>query len=336
MADPGHRLYLRLALLAAALLVSMPLVAGFLGGFHPAFDSFSHFRAHLAAILAVCAIAMLATRGWVEGVLALAFASGAFLTTQPRLTDLVLPSVHAAIQPTSGDRATYRLIQLNLYYENWDPGAVLSMIGREKPDVVTLNEVSPEWAGRLELLRSAYPYSIVCPVTKTIGGVAVLSRRPFAEGRDPQCFDRGSMAVVPVDFGGRIVEIVALHLGWPWPFGQNWQVGNVSPILARVEGPALLAGDLNSAPWSRTARRIAAAGNFAQLPVVGISWLHRAFPDWLRFAGLPIDQAMAKGVDIHTARTIAPVGSDHLPILVEFSLPPQEPGEPETVTALSR
>ena len=41
----------------------------------------------------------------------------------------------------------------------------------------------------------------------------------------------------------------------------------------------------------------------------------------LRFAGLPIDQVFAKGdVVVISATTLEAVGSDHLPVLVEFSL----------------
>ncbi|MBL8583419.1 MAG: endonuclease/exonuclease/phosphatase family protein, partial [Rhizobiaceae bacterium] len=171
-----------------------------------------------------------------------------------------------------------------------------------------------------------------------IGGVAILSRRPFAEGREPQCFDRGSMAIAPVDFGGQTVEVTALHLGWPWPFGQNWQVRNVSPILAELNGPALLAGDFNATPWSQTAHAVAAAGGLAPLPVPGATWLYHRLPQWLHFTGLPIDQVMAKGeIDIHAVRTLDPVGSDHLPVLVEFSLPPKPAeDEPQATTAFLR
>jgi endonuclease/exonuclease/phosphatase (EEP) superfamily protein YafD len=294
------RISWRAVLLFAAVAVSLPLVAGFFGRLHPAFDSLAHFRAHLAVVLAVLALALLGLRGWSEGFLALALTMGAFATTTPALTNLLAPQAHAAIKPLPGDRAVYRLLQLNLYYENWDPGSVLSMIGRIRPDVVTLNEVSPEWKARLDLLQNAYPYRIVCPVRKAIGGVAILSRRPFAAGTEPGCFDRGSMAVAIIDLGGQAVHVTALHLGWPWPFGQHWQVGNVSPVLAATPGPALLAGDFNAAPWSATSQAIAAAGGLTPVSVPGATWLHHRLPLWLHFAGLPIDQVMTKGdIDIH-------------------------------------
>ena len=45
----------------AMLVLSVALVAGFFGTLHPAFDSFAHFRVHLAVLMALCALPLLAT-----------------------------------------------------------------------------------------------------------------------------------------------------------------------------------------------------------------------------------------------------------------------------------
>jgi endonuclease/exonuclease/phosphatase (EEP) superfamily protein YafD len=85
-------------------------------------------------------------------------------------------------------------------------------------------------------------------------------------------------------------------------------------------------GDCNAAPWSGAVRHIAEHGGLTVMPSVGPTWMWRRLPDALRFAGLPIDQVFSKGdVVIHSAHKMAPAGSDHLPILVEFSLRPQAP-----------
>jgi endonuclease/exonuclease/phosphatase (EEP) superfamily protein YafD len=68
----------------------------------------------------------------------------------------------------------------------------------------------------------------------------------------------------------------------------------------------------------------------------GPTWLYRMLPEFLRFAGLPIDRVFAKGdVIVHSVATLEAVGSDHLPVLVEFSLEAAEPQseDPQTATA---
>ncbi|TIP34579.1 MAG: AP endonuclease, partial [Mesorhizobium sp.] len=60
------------------------------------------------------------------------------------------------------------------------------------------------------------------------------------------------------------------------------------------------------------------------MPSAGPTWIHRTLPDVLRrYAGLPIDQVFSKGeVAILSSARLEDTGSDHLPVLVEFTLPP--------------
>ena len=83
-----------------------------------------------------------------------------------------------------------------------------------------------------------------------------------------------------------------------------------------------MAGDCNAAPWSAAVRRVASLGQLTVMPSAGPTWIYIKLPDFLRrFVGLPIDQVFSKGaVVIHSAARLEETGSDHLPVLVEFSL----------------
>lgn len=308
--------------------ISIPLVLGFLGALHPAFDSFSHFRIHIAATLALAGALMLLFRGWrLNGTVALALAVAAVVAT------LGLPFGGLGAQ-ASGETPRYRLLQMNLRFDNPQPEAVLSTIGEVRPDVITLNEISDMWREKLALLEAAYPYRIICPQPSYIGGVGILSRRPFAG--EPRCEDRGAMAVAQVDFGGETIDVATLHLGWPWPFEQPWQLPHVEPTLAQLGDTAIIAGDLNAVPWSQTARRISQATGARILRGIGPTWLDYALPDALRpLIGLPIDNVLVKGGVIPlSVHTLDEAGSDHLPVLLEFSVPPQEQPAPVQQAAL--
>jgi endonuclease/exonuclease/phosphatase (EEP) superfamily protein YafD len=76
-------------------------------------------------------------------------------------------------------------------------------------------------------------------------------------------------------------------------------------------------------------RLVADGGGFERPRRLGPTWIARTLPDALRrTVGLPIDHVMAKrGIVLHDVRRLGDVGSDHLPVLAEFSLRPQpEPG----------
>ena len=71
-------------------------------------------------------------------------------------------------------------------------------------------------------------------------------------------------------------------------------------------------------------RRVARLSGTTLMPSAGPTWIHRTLPDFLRrYAGLPIDQVFSKGaVTILSSARLEDTGSDHLPVLVEFTLQP--------------
>lgn len=330
------RIFGKIACFSAMMLASVPLVAGFYGAWHPALDSFAHFRVHLAVLMMAAALPLLATSLRWQAVAALLFGAAALATTSPSLPGI--GPVHAGFEPPAEDRPVYKMLQMNLRFNNTEPAKVLSLVGRTQPDVITFEEVSTMWADKLAPLFARYPHHILCPHPGRLFGVAILSRRPFAEGGEPKCFDNGSLAIATVDFGGRTSDIAALHLGWPWPFGQSQQIDSLSENLASLGDNAILGGDFNATPWSAAVARVARAGGLKLMPAAGRTWLTLMLPDALRFAGLTIDHIMAKGdVTVHSVTMEADAGSDHRPLLVEFSfrptLPSTEDAETQTVSA---
>ena len=317
---PTLALLWRLALSATLAGLGAAIGFGYLGRLHLAFDSLSHLRLHLAALLLLLSPVLLLSRLRVEA--ALAALLGVAATVQTAGPQTATPLDEA------GGRPVYRLLQLNLRFDNPTPEAALSLIGAVRPDVMTLSEVSDLWRDKLALLEAAYPYSLICPPPSHVGGTAILSRRPFADGFEPRCGDRGSFAHVRLDLGGRAVEVAALHMGWPWPFEQPWQLPRLSPPLGAVGATAIVAGDLNAVPWSDAARRIAEAGGARILRGIGPTWLDRRLPRaWRRWIGLPIDNLMVKGGVRPTAlATLESPGSDHMAVLLEFAVA----GEGET------
>jgi endonuclease/exonuclease/phosphatase (EEP) superfamily protein YafD len=315
--------------------ISLPLVAGLLGRVHPAFDSFAHFRWHLSLAMIVVSLLLLATRFRLQGLLSGALGIAALWTTLPGMG---FSGGGQAIAENGEAAAIYRLLHLNLRFDNPEAGAVLSLIGRVKPDVVTLNEVSADWRPHLEKLAAMYPYRTVCGARGIVGGVAILSRRPIAPGQPVRCSDDGGLATARIDFGGRWVDIGAMHLRWPWPYEQSRHIEALSPQLGGIGETALLAGDLNAATWSAAVRKVAAASDTIPVEGIGSTWLTPLLPRRLiDYIGLPIDHVFWKGrIVLRSVARQENVGSDHLPVLVEFSLPTRPDDAEDTVaTALA-
>jgi endonuclease/exonuclease/phosphatase (EEP) superfamily protein YafD len=321
--------FMRAVALLATLAVSTALIVGFFGRVHPAFDSFAHFRAHLAVALLLCAVALMFARFRRHAAVAALLAAGAIATTLSP-SPFRFNAAQAAYGPSDPDRATYRLLQLNLRGNHPDPNRVLSLIGRVKPDVLTLEEVSYEWSRKLALLEAAYPYRMICGTTWNAN--AVLSRRPFVDARR-HCDESGRLAIASVDFGGTTVDFAAIHLSWPWPFAQHRQVDELEPAFGALGKTAILAGDFNATTWSAAVERVATAGQLTLVDGIGPTWLDYMFPRSMLWAGLPIDHMMVKGdIEVHSAVRLEDAGSDHWPLLMKFSL---KAAEPEAETAMA-
>ena len=245
----------------------------------------------------------------------LALAMVSLISISSPIALLGFTSVRAASEPADNPPTVYRLLQLNLLFDNRKPEKVFSLIGRTQPDVVTFNEVSEKWMVALGTQSAVYPYRLLCPP------LAILSRRPFGPIASQRCYDE-ILAMVAINFGGHEVTVAAMHLGWPWPYGQFQQIDDVAPVLRTLPGTVILAGDLNAAGWSVAASRVAETGQLTLVPWVGPTWSYRSLPNWLRpWIGLPIDHVFFKGnVVIHSARVQEEAGSDHLPVLIEFSV----------------
>ena len=305
----------RAVILLTTLAVTAALAGGFFGRLHPGLDSVAHFRAHLAVMLALCAVILLVVSFRWIALAALLFAGGALATTLSG-SGFGFNRAEAAL-PASLDQPVYRLVQLNLRWNHPAPDRVIDFLKKERPDIVTLEEVSPMWAGRLAALKTEYPYQLICKPNRF--GSAILSTRPFLG--DQGCHGRDLMAGAGVDFGSTRVDIGAIHLHWPWPYTQPRQIPQLAGHVGALGQTAILAGDFNATTWSYAVARLAEAGNLKVVDGVGPTWIDYMFPRNMRRAGLPIDHVLVKGaVEPRRAMTLEDLGSDHWPVQLEFTL----------------
>ena len=82
------------------------------------------------------------------------------------------------------------------------------------------------------------------------------------------------MAVFDLTLPGRApVSFVALHMTKPWFYGIiDDEIDTVEAALPRHPGPMVLAGDLNSAPWSLRLRWLRRVAHLEDPPVPIATW----------------------------------------------------------------
>lgn len=262
---------------------------------------------------------------------------------------IVMPEFTSAFlaRPKAPEGApSYSLMTFNLFGRNYDMAGVAEMIRAEAPDIVALNEYYPEQRIPLHpLLKQDYPHYAICAGGKR-ANVAIYARMAFETlGSEPCDWDAdrrtGFLTARFGEDGENAFTVVATQLDWPAQISPLWQkdtpaeriaattarqeaeFAHLASGLAALTGPVLLAGDLNSTPWSYTLRRFARDNGFVRetrsLPTFPKKW---HFDKWRSMpAFLPLDHVMSRGgVVVTTVRTANAAGSDHLPVIAEFAI----------------
>lgn len=300
----------RLVWIVAAGLAAATLL-GFLGRFFWLFDLFSHFRVQyfqLALVLIAVAIWRRNNKQLVACILLAGF-NYAF----------VLPFYFG--KPPAPTEEPVRAMLMNILASNGNTERVLAAIENVDPDILVLEEVTPKWEKALGGLD--YPYRVAVPRTDCFG-IMLLSRRPLSHTNVVYIGTADVPTITAtVHLPQGDISLIGTH---PLPPGgaaysrhRNAQLAALPELIDAQDKPVLLIGDLNTTPWSYWFKRL--------LKESGLENSMQGFgfqPSWpanVRLLRIPIDQVLhAPEITIHR-RAIGPnVGSDHLPVIVDFTV----------------
>jgi len=299
---------------AAAVLLILFLVLGWFQSFHPAFDSFSHFRQIAGAGLLIVTIFLLLVAPWGWAAVAVVAVIVSVVMSHP-----YLPGVGPSTSPPEEHAETLRIMQFNLRFNNAEIDKIAAAILSEEADLVLMQELTPLNFDLLDRLKKWFPYQLECN-SKSHGSVALVSRHPFAKLEPQGCLRKLGFIHARLVIDGRSLTVAGFHSKWPWPDRQFFQIEALEETIGQLEAPLVLAGDFNAAPWSAVVNRVANLSHTRIVSGAILSWK----PMWKGRRDvlppiLPLDQIMASDEFIPVARKrVQDGGSDHLPILTEF------------------
>ena len=255
------------------------------------------------------------------GLLRMKAAAGAGVLTSLLLVLAVWPQWFPKASTPDPDAAIVRVYSANLYYRNNDTARIRRSIEAADADIVVLIELASDPARNVDDLLAGYPHraaSMRLDQTRGPSRSVIASRWPLTVRADPPDGLHAVAATVRTPLGP--VNVVGVHLTRPWPFQHSWgQISQTVALDALVEGldgPVMVAGDLNSVSSGRIGKQIQRDIGLRPAPGFPGTWPS----DLPSVLGITIDQVYASPDLAFVSRRLGrPTGSDHRPVVTELT-----------------
>jgi endonuclease/exonuclease/phosphatase (EEP) superfamily protein YafD len=235
------------------------------------------------------------------------------------LAGLVAPrALGGPTQAQGGTAARLRVLTANLYQEPRAARSLAAIVRREKPDVVSVQELTPAMARELGDLL---PHRVLDARRRGFG-TGLYSRLPL----DRRAAPRGqTVTVAEVSVrGAASPQVWAVHPRVPSRGSHmaEWRADLRALPPATDETVRILAGDFNATLDNAELRRVIGRGYHDAAEVVGAG-LHPTWPAGRRFPPpVTIDHVLAdERVGVRSVRVLDLAGSDHRAVLAELALP---------------
>jgi endonuclease/exonuclease/phosphatase (EEP) superfamily protein YafD len=305
---------LTLALVGLAVGVGLATLLGFLGRLWWRFELFSHFRVQYAALAAIGALGLLLT-----GQMA-----GFFFSLAVSFLNLVfIVPFYLRKKRKQQFSQPYRILTANILGWNRQYEQISELLASVKPDLALLVEFDYHHQQGLQAIMQSYAHTYSLARDDNFG-LALLSRLPLISTNIILLDEGDSPALVArLEVDGKPLTVIGAH---PPPPKSNFltrsrdrQILSLARFAAQQEGEVILLGDFNTSPWSyafrdllRHSRLCDSRRGFGVQP----TW-----PDRLPLMRIPIDHILhSPGVQVSDLHTGPFSGSDHRPVMVDFSM----------------
>ncbi len=235
---------------------------------------------------------------------------------------LVLIQVRTPVMEliTLGNGHGLRIAHMNVWQPNEDRARAIATVVATDSDLISVQEVSPEWAVALRsALAEDHPYHHIVPNTNCYG-IALFSKRPFISVRTITIAGAPFIEAM-VDVDGEAVRVFAVHATSPGSYAhfrrRNAQLTALAERIRSEPIPTLVIGDLNTVHWDGAYERFCARSGLRPInSPFTITW-----PSLGPFALIPLDHALLSGSLRPTSLSSFEVsGSDHRGLLAEVRL----------------
>lgn len=273
-------------------------------------------RFHLAALMLVLIVVILATLAWRRSILFLLVLlvslgeGGYFIYRMQAARD-------AAADP---DRVPFiRVLSFNILNSNYENGpAIAKFIEGSGANIVMVMESSPLF-DHLGEIAAVYPFRVGCDAAQTCD-LMLLSKTPLTDValHDMGPTWRNRLITAKTTVNGHTFNAVAAHMVKPYfDSAAEGEARFLRNTLEQLEGPLVVSGDFNAAPWSDNIERLVREGKLITAASYPATWPVPFGP-----VGVPIDNMFTRsGLFIeHLEALDNAMGSNHRGLIADLSI----------------
>jgi len=219
----------------------------------------------------------------------------------------------------------FKVLSGNVFIDNKKYERLLSLVHKEKPDVLLLLETDHKWSEAVFELQEKFAYYKLLPQDNTYGmllfsnyKLSDIEVNHLVDDRVPSLY-----AKVEIDEAS-FFHLFCVHPRPPRPneassLQRDGELVAISKRIKKLNSEAtLVVGDLNDVAWSHTTRLFKRLSGLLD-PRVGRGF-YNTFPVKYKLLACPLDHVFhSKELELTELRVLDDIGSDHLPITVSFN-----------------
>ncbi|MDH5397618.1 MAG: endonuclease/exonuclease/phosphatase family protein [Cyclobacteriaceae bacterium] len=297
----------------SASIISINITLGIFGSSNWILDLLSHFQfQYFVSLLIFIAIMML--YNWR---LSLIFIPFLMLSAKD-----FLPLYYGGNHGAATDK-TIKLVSINLLSSNGQFDNVLDYLKAKNPDIIILQEYTEHWQAMIGEKLEEYSFKREVPRSDNFG-IAMFSKLGLDNITELDVSENGLPTLAAyIRLKDHKLRIIATHPLPPISEGyfkrRNFQLKKVGEFVSSYNGQSIVVGDLNTTSYSGSFKELLDSGGL-QDSRKGFG-LQTSWPTWFWPASITVDHFLhTNTVFIRYREAGTDIGSDHLPLYVEFGI----------------
>lgn len=213
-----------------------------------------------------------------------------------------------------------KVMQINLLMSNQNYESVRNLITQENPDIISLQEYTPDWDR--ELHSTLNGYTLEKKIIDSPFGICVASKYAVTHSTVSYLKNRSTPYIeLTLNIEGEAIKFLSIHPTPPFTpelFESRNRFFHEVVNHYRKEKSLIIAGDLNCTQWSPYYQKIE---NRLVLKNCH-SPLSNTWPDFLPMPIFQLDHILvSEELNVTNSRVLKAIGSDHYPLTATIAIP---------------